>query len=498
MVEYFNFLNKFVYIEGAGPFIILYLFFSYFKNFVLKIKIKILLNYGIFIFFTFIIWYLIYPSFVDVYESSAVLDALNLKNNLNLYNFKEYFSGSAYGPLGYLILSIILIEGKFIILSYKIFNVLLLIISLILFLKVSKTILSKLYIFILFPMKFAIISVWDPLLYFLLSLSLYINSRFSPKKSIMLSSILAGLASSIKIHGCLYIGITILIFHDFKFVIKQTHIIILLCLFSFLLPFVYKNISFIDYIYGLSMFGAHSFILKEFIYRIFYTLIFILPFIYLVSWENYQIKIIKIVLILISIILIALASSKIGSTYNHLLFIILMIPIYFEYNNYTDLQSKKTSVIKNTLISFIILIVSMEFFKLNHFFYSRYNEASNYYEESINFLEKYNNLKAGVSNENGYEFYMIAAPILYKKSNQQINFPNYRDYFKAGVNTDKFNLALEDCKFNYFIFPNKKKPFSFKSWNNEEIYTEGIRKIFKKKYSLFFENNISKIYKCNL
>ena len=140
----------------------------------------------------------------------------------------------------------------------------------------------------------------------------------------------------------------------------------------------------------------------------------------------------------------------------------------------------------------------MEFFKLNHFFYSRYNEASNYYEESINFLEKYNNLKAGVSNENGYEFYMIAAPILYKKSNQQINFPNYRDYFKAGVNTDKFNLALEDCKFNYFIFPNKKKPFSFKSWNNEEIYTEGIRKIFKKKYSLFFENNISKIYKCNL
>lgn len=497
-MEFFYFLNNFLYIEGAGPFIILYIFFSYLKNFVLKIKIKRLFIYGIFVFFTFIIWYLIYPSFVDVYSSSAVLDALNLKNNLKLYNFEEFFSGSAYGPFGYLVLSIILIEGKYVILSYKIFNVLLLVISLILFLKVSKTIFSKLYLFILFPMKFAVISVWDPILYFLISLSLYINSRFSPKKSIILSSIIAGLASSIKIHGCLYIGIIILIFHDFKFVIKQIHVIILLSLISFLLPFINKNISFIDYVYGINMFSNHSFVLKEFVYRLIYILIFILPFLKLVSWENYQVKIINIILILISIILISVASSKIGSSYNHLLFVILIIPIYYEYNNYTDLLSKNTSVIKNTLISFIILIVSMEYFKLNHFFYSRYNEVMNYYEESIYLLGKYSNLKVGVSNENSYEFYMTAAPILYKKKNQQINFPNYRDYFKAGVNTDKFNKALEDCKFKYFVFPNKKKPFSFKSWNNEEIYTERTRNIFKIKYSLFFENNIIKIFQCNL
>jgi hypothetical protein len=446
--------------------------------------------------------YLLYPSYLDHLESTVATLGLIYSNGGQIYpEISNYtFHGLLYGPGLSEIQSSLKFLGLPIILSSKIPGVLSFLLSIIILRSTIKNDFSKAYLIFLVP--FGLFLFWnraEPFLLLIVSLCLWILFRSTNLGAVFLIGCLAGFASSLKLHGALYVLAAIFVaFPHNKINLKTVFCLSIGALLAAFLTFMPEQISILNYLKYIELASKHGLSIVMLLENFTYLLALVLPIIYLgIKYTSIRKEFIHTITILVIIECItATISSKPGSGIHHL---IPFIPInafllqrIFEscYFNRSSIRPFKLGLMAVSLATCIPLL------QLSWQMTSKFKIQSESRVEVEKISDEFSGLILGVSDTDNYIFTFFR-PLLEAKGNKQIDFPAFMDLNYSGISDAPFLRKIQDCDFPYVALPASGKPFSMNTFYiDRPLISDEVRLAFEKNYKIISYRKFYTIYSC--
>lgn len=364
-----------------------------------------------------------------------------------------------------------------------------------------KNSLSKAYLLLLLP--FNLILFWnraEPYFVLLVGLAIVITEQ-KPKAWALLLGVLAGLASSFKAHGVLYI-LPFLIFFgssSMRTAFEFAAAFCVVCL-SF---FMNDQTSFIQYLAYLKLAAKHgvsfAYLEKNLFFLFFAWIPIALTFKQAAASRYETYRWIGVVVIEI---LIATAGSKPGAGVHHLIPIVVL-------NSYLyDVQLRKINNIEikfsGLKIGFAILALYVLSFVWKNVYESEiksYGAIESQFQakhELQNFAEKYPSLLMGVTDKTNENYRLtFFRPYLVKSDTPQFEYAGFMDLNYSNISDQPFTNALRQCSYKYIVMPNHGEHFSIKNfYTNEPLFSEMTRGVFHARYQLLQSGSYYKVFAC--
>lgn len=364
-----------------------------------------------------------------------------------------------------------------------------------------KNSLSKAYLLLLLP--FNLILFWnraEPYFVLLVGLAIVITEQ-KPKAWALLLGVLAGLASSFKAHGVLYI-LPLLIFFGSSSMRTAFEFAAAFCVVC-LGFFMNDQTSFIQYLAYLKLAAKHgisfAYLEKNLFFLFFAWIPIALTFKQAAASRYETYRWIGVVVIEI---LIATAGSKPGAGVHHLIPIVVL-------NSYLyDVQLRKINNIEikfsGLKIGFAILALYVLSFVWKNVYESEiksYGAIESQFQakhELQNFAEKYPSLLMGVTDKTNENYRLtFFRPYLVKSDTPQFEYAGFMDLNYSNISDQPFTNALRQCSYKYIVMPNHGEHFSIKNfYTNEPLFSEMTRGVFHARYQLLQSGSYYKVFAC--
>jgi hypothetical protein len=449
------------------------------------------------------ICYLFYPNFIDHLEPTILQITQIWLQGGELYPSMDAPSmhGLLYGPALYWIQYPFVVANSDPIFGSKLPSVLAFNAAWVVLFFAYKNSLSKAYLLLLLP--FNLILFWnraEPYFVLLVGLAIVITEQ-KPKAWALLLGVLAGLASSFKAHGVLYI-LPFLIFFgssSMRTAFEFAAAFCVVCL-SF---FMNDQTSFIQYLAYLKLAAKHGISFAYLEKNLFFLFCAWIPIALTFKqaaasrYETY-----RWIGVVVIEILIATAGSKPGAGVHHLIPIVVL-------NSYLyDVQLRKINNIEikfsGLKIGFAILALYVLSFVWKNVYESEiksYGAIESQFQakhELQNFAEKYPSLLMGVTDKTNENYRLtFFRPYLVKSDTPQFEYAGFMDLNYSNISDQPFTNALRQCSYKYIVMPNHGEHFSIKNfYTNEPLFSEMTRSVFHARYQLLQSGSHYKVFAC--
>jgi hypothetical protein len=450
------------------------------------------------------IFYLFYPNFIDHLEPTILQITQIWMQGGELYPAMDTASmhGLLYGPALYWIQYPFLNITSDPILGSKLPSVIAFNVAWVLLFVVYKNSLSKAYLVLLLP--FNLILFWnraEPYFFLLVGLAIVVTER-KPKAWALLLGVLAGLASSLKVHGVLYILPFFIFFgaHSARTTLEFAAAFGVF-FFSF---FLNDGTSFIQYLAYLKLAAKHGisfvYLEKNLVFLLFIWIPIALTFKH-TSTSKYDAY--RWTGVLLIETLVAIAGSKPGAGVHHLIPIVAL-------NSYLyDVQLRK---IKNVEIRFSSLKIGLSILAL----YVLSFVWKNIYDSEIKTLgviesqfkaaeeiqalgKQYPSLLMGVTDKENENYRLtFLRPYLVKPLAPQFEYAGFMDLSYSGISDQPFANSLRQCKYSYIATPKNGVPFSIVNFYTDKmLFAEATRSAFRDHYRPHHSGTFFNVYACH-
>ena len=447
--------------------------------------------------------YLFYPNFIDHLEPTITQISLIWMQGGTLYPPLDAPSmhGLLYGPALYWVQYPFLLMGRDPILSSKLPSVLVFNAAWVLLFFSYKNSLSKAYLLLLLP--FNLILFWnraEPYFVLLVGLAVVVIER-QPKAWAVLLGILAGLASSFKAHGILYILPFVIFFGDYsvRAGIQFAIAFAVVCLGFFL----NDGTSLIHYLAYLKLAAKHGISFAYFEKNLFFLLISWVPIALAIKHTTTsKPDVMRWVGVALVELLVAIAGSKPGAGVHHLIPIVVLNSYLYE------VQLRKVECIDTKFsgirLGFAILALYVLSFAWKNVYDSEVKsyaaiETQAQARNEIQALNKtYPNLLMGVTDKeiDNYRLTFLR-PYLIKPATQQFEYAGFMDLQYSEISDEVFANSLRHCQYRYIAMPKNGVPFSILNfYTNEPLFSDATRNAFREHYQPQHGGTFFHVYAC--
>jgi hypothetical protein len=463
------------------------------------------LTYAAFIFTAVCsVLYLFYPNFIDHLEPTITQITLIWMQGGHLYPPMDAPSmhGLLYGPALYWIQYPFLAISSDPILGSKLPSVIAFNAAWCLLFFTYRNSLSKAYLLLLLP--FNLILFWnraEPYFVLLVGLAIVVTEQ-KPKACGLLLGLLAGLASSLKAHGVLYILPFLIFFgpYSVRTVIEFASAFGVICL-SF---FLSDGASLIQYLAYLKLAAKHGFSLAYLEKNLFFLLFAWIPIAATFKHTNTsKYDTYRWMAVLLIEILVAVAGSKPGAGVHHLIPIVVLNSYLYE------IQLRKIQNIdlkfSGVKIGFAILALYVLTFVWKNIYDSEIKsheviDSQSQAAHEIQALGKtYPNLLMGVTDKENESYRLtFLRPYLVQPVAPQFEYAGFMDLSYSGISDQPFVDALRQCKYRYIAMPKIGEPFSIANfYNDKPLFSEAIRSAFHEHYQPHHSGTFFTVYACH-
>lgn len=467
-------------------------------------KLSTPLTYAAFVFTaTCSVLYLFYPNFIDHLEPTILQIAQIWMQGGAMYPPMDTASmhGLLYGPALYWIQYPFVAISSDVILGSKLPSVLAFNIAWVVLFFAYRNSLSKAYLLLLLP--FNLILFWnraEPFFVLLVGLAIVVTER-KPKAWALLLGVLAGLASSLKAHGVLYILPFLIFFgaYSTRSLVEFIAAFAVICL-SF---FLNESTSLIQYMAYLKLATKHgisfTYLEKNLFFLLFMWLPIALTFKYSTVSRGDAFRWASVLLIEI---LVAIAGSKPGAGVHHLIPIVVLNSYLYE------VQLRKVEHIEVKFSGVKIGFAILALYVLSFVWKNIYDSEINSYEaidtqsqatyEIQTLGAKFPNLLMGITDkENDNYRITFLRSYLVTPVAPQFEYAGFMDLSYSGISDQPFADSLRQCKYRYIATPKRGVPFSIENfYTGEPLFSEETRRAFREHYQPHDSGAFFTVYAC--
>ena len=448
--------------------------------------------------------YLFYPNFIDHLEPTILQITQIWMQGGALYPPMDTASmhGLLYGPALYWIQYPFLVISSDYILGSKLPSVLAFNTAWVLLFFVYRNSLSKTYLLLLLP--FNLILFWnraEPYFVLLVGLAIVVTER-KPKAWAMLLGVLAGLSSSLKAHGVLYILPFLIFFGTYsaRAVVEFAAAFAVICL-SFFLDDGTSLTQYLAYLKLAAKHGISFAYLEKNLFFLWLTWVPIALTFKHTTTSTYDAY--RWTGVLLIEILVAIAGSKPGAGVHHLIPIVVLNSYIYE------VQLRKVANIEIKFSSVKLGFAILALYVLSFVWKNIYDSEIKSYEviESqsqatyeIQTLGKtYPNLLMGVTDKENENYRLtFLRPYLVKAVAPQFEYAGFMDLNYSGISDQPFADSLRQCKFRYIATPKSGVPFSIVNfYTDEPLFSDATRSAFRDHYQPHHSGTFFTVYECH-
>ena len=489
----------------------------------------------ILIYFLIVILYAFSPLYLDHAESSVSIVGFLLKGNHNLYpsliSGKIY--GFVYGPVlflfqkwSYLIFGDSIEASKLVGVLSSIFSFIILYLA-ILNRNNSKTSLYLIaYVLIVF-LQYSSWTFWnrsEPIILFFIGLALFGIRQRNIYFSLFLLSISFGCAVNLKITSVFYMFPIVLLSLERKSTWFHTTIICL-SLLIVILPFLYKNISFFNYLDLIKLASNEKMYFKLFLDCLTFSFLYyfiptILILLYLSKHkENLKDFFLKykfpLITLFVCLVVVNIMGAIAGGGKLYLLpfmplfvyFWSKLINIEFNYQ-YVKLSNTKLLIILSLLLGLTFSTVPTSVLKTGYMLlkFSINLKKDAIPRQVINDLRNIDRqypeltIHMGIGEYKDYKYTYYRPVLVYRGNPYYIDFPAYMAYQNSKM-LDRKQLAqiFEACKIDIWLIPKGNIPFHMENWSDgKPLFDQQLRNSFLNNYDQINSSKFFDIYKCKV
>ena len=487
----------------------------------------------ILIYFLIVVLYVLSPLYLDHGESSVSVLGFLLNENYELYPslISGNFYGVPYGPVLYLLQKWFYIVLGYSIEASKLVGVLCSILSfIVLYFAINDRYNPKKYLYLIayIPFVFLQFSSWtfwnrsEPMIMFFIGLALLGIRQKNIFFSLVLLSLSYGLAVNLKITSVFYMLPIFLLSLRRKSVWFHASVICL-SLLIVVLPFLYKNISFSNYLDFIrlaknekmyfSLF--HECLRLSFLYYIIPTILFLL---YLSKHkEHLRYVFLKYKLPLIALFVCLAAVMIMGAKAGGgKLYMLPFMPLFVYFwskliNIEFDSQSLKISSTKSLII--LSLIIGLTFSTLptsalkSGYMLLRFSKnlkkdaIPRQVIDDLRSIDKQYpdfTIHMGIGECKNYNYTFYRSALVFMGNPYFIDFPAYMAYQNSKM-LDKKQLAqiFEACKIDIWLVPKDNVPFRMMNWSDgKALFDQQLRNSFLNNYQQIDSSKFFDIFIC--
>jgi len=487
----------------------------------------------ILIYFLVVILYAFSPLYLDHAESSVSIIGFLLKGNYELYPSLisgEYY-GTPYGPNLFLLQKWFYIIFGDSIEASKLVGVLGSIFSLIiLHLAIRNRYNSKtsLYLIASALIVFLQCSSWtfwnrsEPLIMFFIGLALFGTRQKNTYFSLFLLSISFGFAVNLKVTSVFYMLPIFLLSLERKSIWFNTATICL-SLLIMILPFLYKNISFFNYL-DLFKLVSNKTMHFELFYKcwkfsfLYYLTPTILILLYLSKHKEHlkhillKYKLSLIALFVCLVVVMIMGAVEGGGMLYMLPFMPLFVYFWSKLINiefifkYVKISNVKSLIILSLLLGLTFSTAPPCVLKTGYMLlrFSINLKKDAIPRQVINDLRNIDRqypestIHMGIGQSKDYKYTYYRPALVYMGNPYYIDFPIYMIYQNAKIE-DRKQLAhiFEDCKIDIWLIPKGNAPFSMGNWvYDKPVFDQQLRNSFLNNYDQINSSKFFDIYRC--
>jgi len=447
--------------------------------------------------------YLFYPNFIDHLEPTITQISLIWMQGGDLYPSTQAPSmhGLLYGPALYWIQLPFLLLGSDPILSSKLPSVLAFNLAWVALFFMYKNTLSKAYLLFLLP--FNLILFWnraEPYFVLLVGLAILIIDR-RPKAWALLLGVLAGLASSFKAHGVLYILPFFVFFgaYSFKAVLEFALAFAVICLAFFL----NDATSLTHYLAYLKLAAKHgiswAYLEKNLFFLFFIWLPIALTFKHAkpTKADTYRWAGVAIIELIV-----AIAGSKPGAGVHHLIPVIVLNSFLYEVQlrkiENVALKFREIKIAFAILAIYVLTSVWKNVYDSEIKSQALVTTQSEAQKEIQQLSASYPNLLMGVTDKENDNYRLtFLRPYLIKPSTPQFEYAGFMDLNYSGISDQVFTQSLQQCQYTHIAMPNHGAPFSIANfYTNEPLFSGATRSAFAQHYAPLIHGAYYTVYAC--
>jgi len=462
------------------------------------------LTYAAFVFSAFCsAAYLIYPNFIDHLEPTVLQITQIWSMDGNLYPPIETPSmhGLLYGPALYWFQLPFLAFSNDLILGSKLPGVLAFNVAWILLFALYKEPLSKAYLVLLLP--FNLILFWnraEPFFILIVALAIWVCKNPSRYTAISLG-VLAGLASSCKAHGVLYVLPLLFFFIPISIrTVLGFFFAFAVVVLSFFLDARTSLIGYIDYLKLATQHGISFAYLEK---NLFFLVCTWLPL--ALTFKRFPISKLTVLkwggLVVVEV-LVSIAGAKPGAGVHHLIPVVVLNSYLYE----TQLQKTDNHASSTLPIQLGLMVLStyVLVFAWKNVYDSEIHDwptVKSQTEAKLEiriFTERYPHLFMGITDKENAQYRLtFFRPLLVTPEAPQFEYAGFMDLNYAGVSGLFLSKALNECQATYIALPNGGAPFSILNfYNNEPLFPEAVRSAFRQQYRALETGKFFTIYGC--
>jgi hypothetical protein len=442
--------------------------------------------------------YLAYPNYFDHVESTVAWLGLVLQRGAALYPAPDRYpyDGVLYGPG--LALSQLPVAALHLpeLVGSKLPGLIAFLVSALIMFHVSRSRLSRGYLLYLLPFGIELFFVRaEPLLLLLVCITLLL-ARLRPGRTsvLIVSGLLAGLASAVKLHGALYV-LAAWLAVNIELGLSASALLIFgaSAAVAFAACFLPPNVSFNAFVGYLRLAGNHGLLLELWLENVLYFLFLAIPL--TIVWrENRPARTISInlSLILAAEFLLTVIAAKPGAGTHHFL---PLIPVnaYLIYKLRPDDGARASPLIK--LIYFMLVVAAVPFALATGYSMAKdwrhFKEAG---REVAAYHRKYPGIVMGASDLASYKYIYLRVLL----GAGQIDYPAYMDLQVSGVTDQSMAARMNSCAIGALLIPVNGAAFSLNNYyTGKPLFSDDIRTAFELHYSLVENGGVYAVYSCH-
>jgi hypothetical protein len=443
--------------------------------------------------------YLAFSNFISHSDATVAYLGLSLSRNLSLWPILDddySYRGMVYGP-GLAEVQMLPISLHLpLILGSKIPGVVAFVIYSVILLRSLEGPAAKGYLIFLIP--FGNILFWgrpDPLLLLAVALCILVRNKISNEFLLYCATgLLAAFASSMKIHGAIYIicaliALEVPLFTKYIFVFGLSFAAGFLLSYKFNLEQIMAFAGYLQLIVPKE--GLSS---RLVLYNLIYLMVLFIP-IFLTTYKRKtsQEDFIVIAKVFALELIVAIVGGKPGAGQYYLL---PMIPINaLILSRLSMKQGGMLDDLKILYISLIIPSLLVSVFYVVRPMMFRWKDEASARNEIINISNMFPDAVMGLSDS--IEFPLVYFRVLLKNP-IQIDYTAYMDLQVAGVSDNNLIAAMEKCSIEHIVLPKRGYPFSMESvYTEKPLFSDALRAEFSERFEMLHQGDFYSVYQCH-
>ncbi len=447
--------------------------------------------------------YLFYPNFIDHVEPTVLHIAQIWVHGGDIYPplSTPSMHGLLYGPLLYWIQAPFVLMGGDIVFNAKLPGILAFNAAWILLFWTYKNSLSRSYLVFLLP--FNLILFWnraEPFFVLFVAIGIWLLEHPTRHRVLFLGA-LAGLASSCKLHGFLYVLPLLLFLQG----LNWRDVLVFICTASVVVSgfFVDSGTSLPNYLEYLQLASRHGISATYLGKNLFFLACIWVPLVLTLRHASIsKVDSLKWLCILGIEIVVSIVGAKPGAGVHHLIPIVVLNSYLYE----IQLRRCGEDLLDflSIRLAFAVLSIYILFFAWKNVYESEIKGANSRDAQAKAVLEIQNlsyefpNLFMGVTDKesDSYRLTFFRA-YLFNPRVSQFEYAGFMDLNYSGVSSEFLLDDIAQCKHPFVVLPIRGEPFSIVNfYTNELLFSEVTQKAFRLHYQKVKSGEYFSVYKC--